>query len=325
MTAPSGKSIRAGAPAPGRRILVLRGGALGDFIVTLPALVALQEHWPDARVELVGNAVAAELARSRGIVAAVHSQHEARWSALFANSDLPREFAAWLREFDVVINFWPDSDGALAAHFPVTVAQRFLAAPALPSSEPAAAHFSAALAPLGINTNSVFVRLRASTPSRQRRNSPARVVIHPGSGSRPKNWPRERWFELISILRKPTIVLVGAAESDEWTDAKLQRTPISARLADGSVQLLANAPLEQLVELLGEVDLFVGHDSGISHLAAASGAPSLLLFGPTDPKIWAPPAPHVTVLRNGSDLRSIGVAEVEQAACAALTAGSGAT
>src|SRR5262245_21453096 len=96
-----------------RSILVLRGGALGDFIVTLPALRLLRERWPDARLELAGNATAAELARARGWLDAVHSQHEARWSGLFGDAALAPAFADWLARFDLVVNYWPDPDGRL--------------------------------------------------------------------------------------------------------------------------------------------------------------------------------------------------------------------
>ncbi|HEY1111610.1 MAG TPA: hypothetical protein VGE76_23345, partial [Opitutaceae bacterium] len=93
-----------------RKILVLRGGALGDFIVTLPTLAALRARWPEARLELVGNALAAQLAVRRGLLDAAHSQHDSRWSTLFSPSPLHPDFAAWLATFDLVLNYWPDPD-----------------------------------------------------------------------------------------------------------------------------------------------------------------------------------------------------------------------
>src|SRR3954465_15700140 len=97
------------SPAPGARrrmqkILVLRGGALGDFIVTLPALALLRERWPEARIELVGNTTAAEIGRARGLLDVAHSQHEARWGALFSQDTLPAPLASWLAGFDLVLN-----------------------------------------------------------------------------------------------------------------------------------------------------------------------------------------------------------------------------
>ena len=74
-----------------------------------------------------------------------------------------------------------------------------------------------------------------------------------------------------------------------------------------------NLPLEDLITRLTRCRFFIGHDSGIAHLAAACGVPSLLLFGPTDPAIWAPPAPHVTVLQRASSLDLLVLADVQAA------------
>src|ERR1044072_4392445 len=96
-----------------KNILVLRGGALGDFIVTLPALLLLRERWTEARIELAGNTTAAQLALGRGWLDAVHSQHEARWSGLFGDSTLDSAFADLLAGFDLIVNYWPDPEGNL--------------------------------------------------------------------------------------------------------------------------------------------------------------------------------------------------------------------
>ena len=134
------------------RILVLRGGALGDFIVTLPALARLRERWPEAQIELAGNAMAAQLALARGLIDAVHSQHEARWAGLFGDGTLSGEFADWVGGFDLIINFWPDVNGELSRHFPRHAGQRFLSGPAMPMRTPAAAHYCEPLRTVGIET-----------------------------------------------------------------------------------------------------------------------------------------------------------------------------
>ena len=73
-------------------------------------------------------------------------------------------------------------------------------------------------------------------------------------------------------------------------------------------------PLPELAAILARADLFLGHDSGVSHIAAAAGARALLLFGPSDPDIWAPPSKKVRVLRApGEDLSRLGVEAVEGA------------
>lgn len=277
-----------------QRILVLRGGALGDFIVTLPALAALRKRWPEARIELAGNATAAQLALHRGLVDAVQSQHEARWGALFAGGSLPGEFAAWLGSFDLVLNYWPDPAGELAARFPLRPGQRFLTAPALPTRAPAAAHYAAALAPLGIHAADTRHALAPGLADARHGTS-----IHPGSGSPRKNWPLPRWLELARRLPGPVTVIAGEAEAEA-----------AAAFAAAGFALLRHPPLEELVEHLARSRRFVGHDSGISHLAAACDTPCVLLFGPSDPAVWAPPGAHVRIVRRGPALTAIDPGDV---------------
>jgi ADP-heptose:LPS heptosyltransferase len=295
-----------------RNILVLRGGALGDFIVTIPTLLALGHHWPDARIELAGNATAAELAQARGWLHAVHSQHEARWSALYSDEPLPPDFAAWLDRFDAVISYWPDPDGVLARRFPIRPTQQFVAAPAMPTLAPAARHYLAALRHLGVDVADApdFIPLVNAYPA-QLAGRPRPIAVHPGSGSPRKNWPAERWLEVIAAIADPVLLIVGEAERERWTP---ERQPAVRELvASGRVRLAINLPLEPLIAELSACRGFAGHDSGISHLAAACGVPCVLLFGPTDPTLWAPPMDHVRVLHRGPDLSAITVAEVVEA------------
>lgn len=290
-----------------RRILVLRGGALGDFIVTLPALAALRQQLPTARIELAGNATAAALAVTRGLLDAVHSQHEARWAALYERAPLPADFATWLASFELILNFWPDPTADLASHFPLHPGQTFLTAPAHPTSAPAAAHYCAPLRALGIAPASFFYRLAERTAPQPKR----RIALHPGSGSPQKNWPLARWLELATWLRSThqteLLIITGEAES------------AATRLAFAAFGPAAHQrPLENLIQEFANCRLFIGHDSGIGHLAAACSVPSLLFFGPTDPAIWAPPAPHVEWLQASTNIASLSLASVQNAINARL-------
>ena len=282
-----------------RTILVLRGGALGDFLVTLPALALLRARWPAAHLTLVGNATAAALALDAGLIDRVHSQHEARWAALYADTPLPTDFVAELAAFDLVLNFWPDPDHTLARHFRGVSAPIFLTSTALPSLAPAAAHYCAPLRTLGLTPTTFHHSLTPPAPD-------ARLIaVHPGSGSAQKNWPLTRWIELCTWLtrehRAELLIITGAADPAAATALAPFGTPAHQR------------PLRELVARLARCRFFLGHDSGISHLAAACGVPSLLLFGPTDPAIWAPPAPHVHVLTRGPTLAAISLADVVHA------------
>lgn len=285
------------------RILVLRGGALGDFILTLPALRLLREHWPSAKIELVGNAYAAELALQSGILDTAYSQHEARWSSLFNQAPLPSSLASWFEAFDLIVSYWPDVDGTIRRHF-VSRGAAFIGSHAHPTTLPASKHFCDALAPLGLATTDYRVRLGVPKTLKDEvlENYPEcrqALALHPGSGSPLKNWPVERWCGLVAKLKQPILAITGEAESVRvpW--------PQSA-----NVRTAHHWPLRVLAAALSCCSGYVGHDTGISHLAAAVGAPCVLLFGPTDPAIWAPSGEHVRVIKNGSQLSDIMIEEV---------------
>ncbi|HVU32828.1 MAG TPA: glycosyltransferase family 9 protein [Opitutaceae bacterium] len=327
-----------------QKILVLRGGALGDFIVTLPVFTALRRRWPAASIEMVGNVTAGRIAEERGLITKVHSQHEPRWGILYADQPLSGTFAQWLGSFDLVVSYWPDPERELARRFPVRDGQRFVSAPPLPRRGPAAAHYCDALRPLGIGADAYFCQIneddivpRADGPaglirhSLRAGNRPAirgplpgdqvqrpagaplnhgcRIALHPGSGSPRKNWPNDRWIELIGQLDSVLLVL-GEAEAKNWDRDLIGKMTAQAGADGRSFCVAINRPLEELMTVLRTCGMFVGHDSGVSHLAAALGIPSVLLFGPTSPAIWAPPARHVQVLQFSTSLESIHVNDV---------------
>jgi heptosyltransferase-3 len=124
------------------------------------------------------------------------------------------------------------------------------------------------------------------------------VIIHPGSGGNPKCWPRERYFALaerLSAAGQAVLVLCGPAESPELRvriEGFMQERPGMAMVFDADLAVVAG--------LAAECGLYVGNDSGITHLAAAAGAPVIALFGPTDPALWAPRGANVRVIAAGA-------------------------
>lgn len=116
------------------------------------------------------------------------------------------------------------------------------------------------------------------------------LAIHPGSGRATKNWPAARFAGLVRARTsgKPWLLVKGPA--DDEAAAALAGVP-DAVCADG-------LPPRGLGALLSAAGLYVGNDSGVSHLAAAAGAPTLALFGPTEPATWAPVGPRVGTVRS---------------------------
>ncbi|MBI3091392.1 MAG: glycosyltransferase family 9 protein [Candidatus Tectomicrobia bacterium] len=116
------------------------------------------------------------------------------------------------------------------------------------------------------------------------------VALHPGSGSVQKCWPVERFALLAGWLRRQCgarlIVCLGPAETERLE-------PRQWNLAEADILPAVAPPLDVLGALLRRCHLFIGNDSGIAHLAAAAGCPSVVLFGVTDWRIWRPLGSHV--------------------------------
>jgi len=121
------------------------------------------------------------------------------------------------------------------------------------------------------------------------------IAIHPGSGSSKKNWPVQCWLELSRWLLdrrpQPLLLLIGGEADGETLPA------LMAGLPPASVRVAQDLKLPQLAAVLEASTLFLGHDSGVSHIAAAVNTRCILLFGPTNPAVWAPAGEHVTPIR----------------------------
>lgn len=120
------------------------------------------------------------------------------------------------------------------------------------------------------------------------------AVVHPGSGSLKKVWPLRNWWSLVRWLRNdvciPVVLTLGPADAPLHPFAETARDELGAAVA-------SSLPLARLVAILDLAALYVGNDSGITHLAAAVGTPSAAVFGPTAPEIWAPRGRNVQVIR----------------------------
>ncbi len=302
------------------RILVIRGGAIGDFILTLPTLKALREAYPQAHLEILGYKHIAVLAEHRFYAQAVRSIEYGPLSSFFAkNSELPTDLANHFASFDLVISYLYDPDGIFENNLRRCGVENLIHGPAkVDDRDHAARQLARPLEELGLRASDFAPRIYPSTEDRKSaedflRGMPRPILaIHPGSGSETKNWPIENWIEFGNVVldsdkfRGSLIIVSG--EADQGRSNELETIWRNDR-----VQFARNLPLPVLAALLGHA-IFVGHDSGISHLAAAVGAKCILLFGPTNPEVWAPMNENVEVIRGlNGDMREIGCEDVIEA------------
>jgi heptosyltransferase-2 len=307
------------------RILVIRGGAIGDFILTLPALKALREGYPHAHLEILGYKHIAVLADNRFYAQAIRSIEYGALSSFFAkNSKLPAELANYFASFDLIISYLYDPDGIFENNLRRCGVENLIHGPAkVDDHQHAARQLARPLEELGLRARDFTPRIYPSTEDRHRAQEFLRdlprplVALHPGSGSDRKNWPLENWIEVGNDLlaqesfRGSVVVISG--EADHTQVARLEEV-----WKDERVAFAKDLPLVHLAALL-ENSIFLGHDSGISHLAAASGANCVLLFGPTNPDIWAPRNKNVQILRAQSGkISDLKIASVQAAVATQL-------
>lgn len=298
---------------PMNNILVLRGGAIGDFILTLPSIRLLREAYPSSRIEMIGYRHILALAERRTYVDATRCIESAQMAGYFhPRADLDASLAEYFCGFDRIISYLSDPDGTLAGNLRRAGAKRILSAsPLIRDTEHASAQLARPLEALQLFLVDPAARVFPNASDQKtaslfiNSNEPF-FALHPGSGSDKKNWPLESWISLVRILiNGGSHVCIVGGESDTERLARLRiALPPTQRL-----RYLVSVALPALGAILARSQAFIGHDSGISHLAAACGARCLLLFGPTNPNVWAPRNPDVTILQ-GEPLAHLSVASV---------------
>jgi heptosyltransferase-2 len=284
-----------------KRILVIRGGAIGDFILTLPALKFLRENFPNAHIEILGYKHIITLADNRYYANATRSIDYAPISRFFArDAELPADLVEYFGSFDLIVSYLFDPDENFAANLKrCEVGRLVVGSPKFHDREHASHQLTKPLQELGLALEDSASHL---FPNEEDKLAAAEflrgldlpvVAIHPGSGSEKKNWSIQNWIALGDyVLNSGSTLVVVTGEADESKTAQLRSLWNRMQKA----RFATNLPLPHLAALLQDT-VFVGHDSGISHLAAAAGARCILLFGPTDPAVWAPMTENVRVSR----------------------------
>ena len=293
------------------KILVIRGGAIGDFILTLPALSALRKQFPEARLEVLGYPHIAHLALAGGVVDAVRSIESRALAGFFARGGrLDEALQDYFAGFAVIISYLYDPDGIFQSNVASCSKAQFIAGPHRPDEKEdihAADVFLKPLERLAIFDADPTPVLSINSPP----PTLNQLALHPGSGSERKNWPEENWMRLIQQLRVATefnFLLVGG-------EAELERLRrLSAAFPPERLELAECLPLAELARRLQSCAGFIGHDSGISHLAAAVGLTTLILWGETNETIWRPRGTRVTLLRSPQGLPDLRVESVRQSA-----------
>jgi heptosyltransferase-3 len=254
--------------APGSRVCVIRLRSLGDCVLTTPALALLKSHRPDLRVTVVV---------------------EARFSGVFEHNPDIDEISSQPRKADLAINLHGGTRSmwmtrATRAKCRVGFAHHrynFIYTDKIPTAQEilgvqrpvhTAEHLASAMFWLGVpQTDIPRAKLTGIAPSKSNY-----AVIHPFASAPEKAWPVDRFLEVGDHLQKNGLapVIVAGPADDASPFARYE--------------VLPNAPLTEVKNLMAGASLFIGNDSGPAHIAAAFGVPVVVIFGPSNPVTWAP-------------------------------------
>jgi heptosyltransferase-3 len=281
-------------------ILIWHQGALGDLLLAAPALAALRRHYPGAWFTALGNPESWGLLAFSLPLAEVWDSGAACWGSLFGNGPLPPPLPARLARFPLALVFSPRPQSILLDRLRQAGIPRVHWLPSFSETEveAVAALQARRLAALGIHYEPVPFRLEvglAQDEELPELPGPGPwLAVAPGSGHPLKNWPLAHYYEVSRALSWEyglgVVWLAGPAE-----EAMLPYLEGLA-VAQGQI-LLVNRPLARVAQVLPRCRLYLGNDSGLTHLAAAVAGPEVLaLFGPSDPRVWAPLGPQVQTL-----------------------------
>ncbi len=305
-----------------KNILVIRPGAIGDTLLTFPVLKALREFYKAPCITLVGNAQVLPLAQVSGVVEQAFDFQKIRWSELFSSQGVrTASLRNLLAQTNLAICWMRDPEGFVEHNLKTLNIKHVIIAPGRP---PVDEHIHIvdylaqsiglpALTPQFLSTpvgatvvevwlgrplwTSAAAPVYESSIDTQTTRSKPFVAIHPGSGAAEKCWPVSRFAEIIKRLWKksqPVLLLSGPADIGRVDDLlKLLSPPPAPHM----FKMLASAPLLEVAQYLRLCRCYLGNDSGITHLAAMLGVPTVAIFGPTDPQIWRPVGPFVTVIQ----------------------------
>jgi len=285
-----------------RRILLIYPGGLGDILFSRVVLASLKHHYPEVKIDYAGMPQYLHLLSEE--LYQIIDYNDRRLLPLFSpSSALNKECLTWLNEYDGII-FW--SSAQLTEH--VTQKLNNLKKPAV---------ISASVTPLPNQKEHVaLIMLRTIArwgikPTAERLhqlavlqpnfpvgvNHPAMkmmnnyIVVHPGSGSKKKNWPISQFLKLMPWLEQQfhtrVVCILGPAETNCHTI--LNKT---------NCHWVAPKDVFELADWLKGAQFYLGNDSGVTHLAAQLGCQTFVLFVSTNPVHWRPLGQNVFVITN---------------------------
>lgn len=262
--------------------MLVRPGALGDTVLTLPIIDSISLRRPGCEIVLLGSTNFEFLMPPH---VTVESFDSVRWAWLF--SDDPSSLRRQSTNYDLAYVILKNSSAVLKN---------------LETAGVGAIHASSEPEYATSIVKTMSERLSLPLPPRKPylkclsgKKNPGLIWLAPGSGARNKNAPINLLQKVCETLKNwgPSDVHITLGEPDLWLLGEQDFVNMTKRL---EAKILHNLSLNELIIIMRNSCIYIGNDSGVSHLAAALNVPSIIFFRTTDPLVWGPWAPSENML-----------------------------
>jgi len=281
------------------KILLIRAGALGDSLMLMPSIRALEKG-----NEIIFAGRRPGIDYIKPYVEQCIDMESSGWHRLFMKDPgVPLNLA--IPTPDHIVAFLNDPEGIISGNlracFPESIINVFPVFPFDTDERHIGLYMAQSIQDSGLPLDaqscfegSLAVPIMASKVRQSSGEGP--VVIHPGSGSQKKNYPPLYWAQLIRELKKSaldnskrTVLLIGPAEDGMAVFFKDE-------LNEMDIELKVLPESEELVSIIHNASVYIGHDSGVTHLAAMLGKPVIALFKDSPVARWRPLGPDVRII-----------------------------
>lgn len=281
------------------KFLIIYPGALGDILLTRPALFCIKQKFKDCLIDYAGNPDYLQLLHDE--INVIFDFHSSKLLSLFSEKlELELTCKIWLESYDTII-FWSTLKDELVQTKLTSLKNTKSIYQSIKPPWYYKKHQTVfclkSLESLGIFSNENIQKEIPYITASKTIKKENLICIHPGSGSKTKNLPLKIYKQMIKKIQEKTnfktIFILGPAE-----DAYLNQ------LKNGEFEIVSPNNVIHLKEILSKSKYFIGNDSGVTHLAAQLGISTLAIFISTNPIVYAPIGPNVFIIHNQNSVKN---------------------
>lgn len=307
-----------------KRFLIFRIGGVGDTLLLLPFISALRETYSEAYLEFIGYPERIQIFKDFGYVDEIKSFDQPGMSSFFVKENiLPVDSVKYFTNFDIIYVFLKNENAIFSENLQKCGIKKFYLFSPYPNVNMHILDYYQSLSrSLGLSdTNrSEDLFLQKRNPNRFGnlslpqlcKNPDAKsgltAAIHPGAGSKKKCWSAKYFAEIIDWLEEKygiKSLLISGPADEEVTREVIQH------LKKTKPEIIKNSTLTEIALLFNRCSFYLGNDSGITHLSAFTGIPTIAIFNQENAKIWAPRGINVHLLIS-DDLEKITPDEIKE-------------